>query len=223
MTATRRLLMVLGGAWHDFDGFAQATVPMLADEGFAVETTHDHTRLVELDKAGFDLVVIYTSLGNADDGKRKGPDFAPQQVEALARWVAAGRGLLAVHSASVAAPSSIRYRALIGGAFEGHPEPFTFTVYPAHTRDPLTEGIGSFEVFDEFYLQTCAPDIAVHLASIYKNEWHPVAWTRREGAGRVAYFGLGHGPKAWNLPQYRTILTRMARWCCQGPTGQPPR
>ncbi|MBD3321367.1 MAG: hypothetical protein GF350_09765, partial [Chitinivibrionales bacterium] len=97
--------------------------------------------------------------------------------------------------------------------FEKHPKPFEFTLYPFHSRIHFTKGIEPFAVTDEFYLHTCNPDIEICLAALYKNEVHPMAWSRLEGKGRVACLSPGHFPEVWNNTTWQTVLLRMLAWC----------
>ncbi|MBS3733965.1 MAG: ThuA domain-containing protein [Phycisphaerae bacterium] len=214
----RDILIVLGGAHHDFEGFEAAMGPLLQEQGYAVEATYDHDVFTRLDALHCDAVLLYTSLGDAFDGTRYGRDLAPEQIEALRAWVRGGKGLLGVHSASVCCESNAAHRELIGGRFAKHPKPFSFTVYPRHCRNAITHGLSAFTVFDEFYFHQCSADIDVCLAAVHEQEVHPMGWTRREGAGRVAYLAPGHFAEEWAAPTYRTILLRMLAWCATGST-----
>lgn len=207
-----KILLVLGGAWHDFEGFSRAILPVLSQAGHQVETTYDHTSLEHLDELAPDLVMIYTSLGNASDGKRVGNDFTPAQADALSRWVERGNALVGIHSASVAGKSLTAYHQLLGGRFESHPPQCQFTVTPRHDPHPITAGIGAFQVHDELYFHDSMGDGEVLAATVHEGQLHPMLWTRRHGTGAVAYFAPGHDAKVWNLPEFRTITTRCVQW-----------
>ncbi|MBD3344071.1 MAG: hypothetical protein GF401_03310 [Chitinivibrionales bacterium] len=209
----KNILLVLGGAWHDFDGFESTIVPFLRKQRYHIEVTGDHTCFTELHNSSFDAVLLYTSLGNAFDGKRIGKDLKPAQTKALRKWVQSGKGLLGVHGASISGKRNRNYQELIGGRFEKHPKPFEVTLYPFHSRNQFTQGIAPFTVTDEFYLHTCNPDIEICLAALYNDEVHPMAWSRAEGKGRVAYLSPGHFPEVWNNKIWQAILVRMLAWC----------
>lgn len=215
----RNILMVLGGAHHDFEGFEAAMAGFLRQQGYGVESTYNHECFTGLESEDYDAVLLYTSLGDASDGTRYGPDLAPQQVEALRDWVRGGRGLLGVHSATVCCKGNRAHRELVGGRFEKHPKPFSFAVYPLHCRNEITRGLTAFTVFDEFYFHECSADIDVCLAAVHDEEVHPMGWTRTEGAGRVAYLSPGHYADQWADSTYRTILLRMLAWCATGSAG----
>ncbi|MBD3418503.1 MAG: hypothetical protein GF398_00145 [Chitinivibrionales bacterium] len=207
------ILLVLGGAWHDFDEFEATLSPILRNEGYNLEATRDHTCFAELHNSSIDAVLLYTSLGNTFDGKRHGKDLKPGQTKALRQWVRNGKGLLGVHGASISAKENRSYRELIGGRFEKHPKPFEFTLYPFHTRNQFTKGIAPFAVADEFYLHNSNTDVEICLGALYKDEVHPMAWSRQEGSGHVAYLSPGHFPAVWNNEIWQTILLRMLAWC----------
>ena len=209
----KRLLLVLGGAHHDFEGFEARVVPLLQSHDYAVVTTYDHTCFTGLESGGYDTVLMYTSLGNAFDGTRCGHDLAPEQAKALRRWVRGGKGLVGVHSATVCRENNRDHWELLGGRFEKHPEPFAFEVYPLHSRGEFTRGIKPFRVYDEFYVQHCTDDVRVCLAALHEDEIHPMGWRRTEGQGRIACLAPGHYPDVWNNKTYQTILLRMLAWC----------
>lgn len=212
---SRKLLMVLGGAYHDFEGFAKHAGPLMEQAGYDVEQTYDHERLETL--TGSDqpphLVLVYTSLGGANDGTRVGTDLRDTQVTGLRDYVASGGGLLVVHCGSVSGPECGAMRALVGGWFERHPKPFSFTVYPTYPSHPITDGIEAFEVFDEFYVQGTTDDITVHAVALLDGRAHPMVWSRSEGNGRVAYVANGHDTRSWAHPSVERLLVQAARWC----------
>ena len=187
-------------------------VPVLSQSGYEVETTYDHTSLERLDELAPDVVMIYTSLGNASDGKRTGKDFTPEQATALSRWVERGNALVGIHSASVADKSLKAYHQLLGGRFENHPPQREFTVTPRHDAHPITAGINAFSVHDELYMHDNMGDGEVLAVTVHEGQMHPMLWTRKQGAGAVAYFAPGHDAKAWNVPEFRTIVTRCVQW-----------
>ena len=207
-----RILLVLGGIYHDFSGFAAAMTPRLEGAGYAVQPTYDLDDLTDLETIRPDVVLLYTSLSAPREGETRTPGHSPAQVEALTRWVRDGGALVAVHAASVAGQFSAAFKQLVGGAFVSHPPQFTFTVYPLCGEHPITAGIEAFTVRDEFYLQECERGIEVHMIALDRGVAHPMVWTRQEGAGRVAYLAMGHGTEVWELASFRRLLVQAIAW-----------
>jgi type 1 glutamine amidotransferase len=207
VSAAARALVVLGGSYHDFDGFAAVALAELGQAGLAVDVTSELDALCELPTRAPRLLVLFTCLD-----ERSGTQHGAAALAALSAWLRAGGALLALHSATVAAAREPELAALLGGAFAGHPPKGTFRVQPAGGDHPSTQGIAPFEIEDELYRHRGAPDGDVHLVADDQGSLVPVAWSRREHAGHVYYLGLGHDRSAWTAEPYRKLLVRAARW-----------
>jgi type 1 glutamine amidotransferase len=170
--------------------------------------------LEQLEQAKFDLVLSYTCLYKHRPGyDDRGPEnMTDAQVRGLRDWVRNGGGLLAAHAATCIAESSPALGRLFGGVFVSHPVPFTFTVYPVSCEHPITSGIPSFEVHDEFYIQNYNPSVKIHMAAVYKEAIHPMVWSRSEGRGRVAHIAPGHFPAVWDTSAYQRLMLQAAGW-----------
>lgn len=212
----KRTLILLGGAWHDFVGFAEIIPALLAEEGLASEPTYDPDDLLRLGLAEErrDLVVLYTCYDESGE-TGEGPGArrpTNEQVRALADWVQGGGALLGIHGATVAGESAPAFGALLGASFVSHPARHDFTVYPVAVPHPITAGIEPFTVRDELYLHEFEASPDVHMVALYGGAAHPLVWSRREGRGRVAYLALGHDREVWDHPAFRRILRQAARW-----------
>lgn len=209
----KKILMILGGTWHDFEGFAAAITPVLEKAGHKVEATYDLDALTRIAAGRYDLVLLNTRIGELrqDDGPTA-PGLADAQAESLAGWVRGGGGLLAIHAATVAGQTSPTLRALVGGVFVEHPPQFSFTVYPLYGGHPITAGIEVFTVHDEFYVQEHDDTVAIHAIALDRGVAHPMVWSRSEGQGRVAYIAMGHGPEVWELEPYQRLMLQAIEW-----------
>jgi type 1 glutamine amidotransferase len=213
----KKVLILLGGTWHDFDGFAANMRPMLEGAGCIVESTYDLNRLTELDQSGVDLIISYTSLGQHREGYNDtGPEImTTEQIRGLLGWVRAGGGLLAAHCATVLGESDPEMGELMGGVFVSHPPQFSFPVYPIAAEHPITAGIEAFSVHDEFYIEQLVAPVDIHMTAIDRGAAYPMVWSKSEGQGRVAHIAMGHSELVWNLPSYRQLMLQALDWVAQ--------
>ncbi len=210
----KRALILLGGLWHDFDGFASAMKAVLEPHGFQVESTYDLDILLDLEKSNYDVVISYTCFSAHRDGYN---DTTPEklnnaQINGLANWVRKGGALLAAHSATVMGQSDAALGELIGGVFVSHPPAFTFTVCPVFGEHPITQGIEAFTIHDEFYMETHMSDTQVHMAAFDRGVVYPMVWSKVEGLGRVAHLAPGHFREVWEHKSYQQLFLQAINW-----------
>ncbi len=207
-------MILLGGMWHDFEGFASVMQPVFEAAGCQVDATYDLDVLRSLDRVGCDLVLMYTCLSkHRQDTDDSGPEkMTGDQISGLRRWVRQGGGLLAVHAATVIGDSSPPLGRLLGGIFLSHPQPFSFTVTPLSHEHPITAGIPAFEIFDEFYIQKYDPCVEIHMAAVFQDRLYPMVWSRSEARGRVVVLAPGHFPAVWQHPTYQRVMLQAAGW-----------
>ncbi len=209
----KRVLILLGGQWHDFEGFGLFARSLLESRGAKAEATYDLDELRSLAEGKYDLALSYTCLTSDEAGEKGRPDrLTSAQFEALARWVRSGGGFLAAHAATVIGKSDPALGDLIGGVFVSHPPQFAFTLYPMFEEHPITAGVEAFAVHDEFYIETHRPDARIHLVALDRGVAYPMAWSRIEGEGRVAHVAPGHSREVWDLPPYRRLLLQSLGW-----------
>lgn len=210
----KNVLILLGGLWHDFDGFASAMKALLAPHGFQVEATYDLDSLLYLEENRYDLVISYTCFSPHREGYN---DISPEkltnaQIDGLTNWIRKGGAFLAAHAATVIGESDAVLGELIGGVFVSHPPAFSFTVYPVFEEHPMTMGIEAFTVHDEFYMETHAPAVQVHMVAFDRGLAYPMAWSKTEGQGRVAHIAPGHSREVWDLKPYQQLLLQTINW-----------
>jgi type 1 glutamine amidotransferase len=210
----RRALLLLGGSYHDFDGYAKWFSELLSPLGWEVESTYDLDRLTKLEEENFELVASYTCFSSNPDLKnqRGSGMMQDEQVDALYNWVHAGGTFYAAHAATALGETNMLYTNLIGGRFLNHPPAFEFTVYPMYETHEITQGIGAFSVTDEFYIEEYDGDLDILMVGLLDDVIHPLVWCKQEGLGRVAHNALGHTPAVWNTPQYKKLTLQSIDW-----------
>jgi type 1 glutamine amidotransferase len=212
--APPRALILLGGLYHDFDGFAGAMRTLFEGQGWSVEATYDLDVLTRLPATHFRMLISYTCLSrNKPDQIRVTPDrLTDAQVNGLAGWVQNGGALLAAHCGTVAGESGPALARLLGGSFVSHPAPLNFSLFPVFDGHPITRGVEAFEVHDELYLQQLSGPVDVHMVAVDGGVAYPMVWSRCEGRGRVAHIAPGHFPQVWALAPYQRLILQAAGW-----------
>jgi type 1 glutamine amidotransferase len=148
--------------------------------------------------------------------------LSPAQRAALLDFVRAGKGVVGIHAASDSFYTWPEGQSLLGGIFSSHPWTATDTVAVKldDPQSPLTAAFGGhgFWVRDEIYqidgpysrdrvhvllsLDMTRPENARKPDQLVREDNDfPIAWTRREGQGRVFYTSLGHNPEIYRTPQ----------------------
>lgn len=209
---SKRLLILTGGAYHDFDAFETFATELFEADEYDVRITRSPA---EVGRPEADVVLIYTCYLQPPEDPEQSFTYlegiSDADSAALAEWVRAGGGLLALHSATTIRESNTELKRLFGGRFLHHPPRYPINVYPLATGHPITEGVEAFMVFDELYTQEYG-DVDVHMVTFDRGLAYPMAWTRREGAGRVAHVSPGHDETVWRNASYQQLLRQTVGW-----------
>jgi hypothetical protein len=151
------------------------------------------------------------------------PEDASGLVDGLDRYVREGGSLLAFHSVSASFKGNVKFEALMGGVFTRHG--------PVCRLSIACEGADEIdEVVDEPYEHRISGEVdtvctwrraevpgnAGARAGAHEATSGVAAWTRRVGAGRVAYLALGHRGSVWRSPGVAAIVQRIVDWCTGG-------
>lgn len=216
-----RSIVILSGEqehsdpWHGLAGTSAALAEVFGAQG-SVRTvgTADDALAEAIGSA--DVLVVNVSGDLAAD-----PADSRAVVDLLDAHSAAGKGMLAVHSSSLAFSDDPRWAELIGGRWVPgrtmHPQIGHALVQA--TDEGRDGGFDDFVLYDERYtaLETRDDDrvLAVHTED---GTTHPLVW-RRENAdlggeerGRVAYDALGHGVESFDSAEHRRLLCRLLDW-----------
>jgi uncharacterized protein len=214
-----RALVVINGddVYEDLFSASLKLQEILSTAGFAARAAMGTQRLANAVR--YDLVVLYSAMGS----------FPCRVQAALASAIAAGTGLLAVHSASVfpsAADGTVAAdhrlaASLIGGRYRSHgpaPHQSRFRVL-TDEQHPVTRCVTSFDITHEHYQLELDPGAQVIAwREVTADDWparEPVCFVRFEGCGRVCYVQLGHDMRVWDEPGVRNLITRAAIWTCR--------
>jgi type 1 glutamine amidotransferase len=154
-----------------------------------------------------DLIVLYRAAGSFTTAEQRG----------LADAVAAGAGLLAIHSTAVFAGDT-DLLALFGARYVGHgPQPHESRFRVELAPHPVTAGLDPFELTHEHYRTELADDaeIVAWREAPYGSE--PLVVVHEYGAGRVCFVQFGHDLRMWDEPGVRDTVMNAAAWLTAAP------
>jgi type 1 glutamine amidotransferase len=160
----------------------------------------------------YDVVMFYTT------GELPMTDA---EKSAFMNFVRSGHGFVGVHSSTDTFYNWQDYLELVGGYFNNHPWHQQVTVEVADPSSPIVSFLGkSFQVNDEIYqtadfqyktshvlLKLDPSSVDLHKPGVHLRFYGwPLAWTRRDGKGRVFCTVLGHEDAVWNSKWYQELL-----------------
>jgi uncharacterized protein len=177
------------------------------------------------DLSVYDVVVLY-------DAPRE--TSATQQARFLALFDH-GVGLIVLHHAYLGHPMWAEYERIAGGKYVYLPEQMVNGVTSSdYTRamvdipvtiaapdHPTTAALHNFVIHDELYTNM---HMVGTVQPLLKTGDELLAWTRQEKRSRVLGTILGHGPSAYEDPNFRRFLWQSIRWVGQGhQTNEAPK
>jgi putative membrane-bound dehydrogenase-like protein len=191
-----------GGWYHDSDRHAPMLKAALAPLGFNFSYTTDLAALNPGNLAKYDALLIYSNYRAIE----------PAREKALLDFVAGGKGLLALHSASFCFQHSTAYVGLLGGQFQRHGTG-EFTAAFVNPSHPVLAGLQPFQVWDETYVHTkLSPDRTVLMERPEGTGREPWTWVRTQGKGRVFYTAYGHDERVWGHPAFHALVKNAITW-----------
>jgi hypothetical protein len=197
---------------HDLLTAAGVFQQLGVEAGFATRKAMGTNRFVDPRPATAEssVYLLYTAGGQ----------FGAEQQHALAGAVTAGRGLVSVHTTTLAGTEDEPLARLLGSRRLGSgcdrdPSRHTVEVLAGH---PITGELTEFEVVDEYGATEPVDDAVTVLARRQRADGtaEPVLHTRLVGAGRVVHLALGHDLRSWGEPAVRALVRRALCWAAGG-------
>lgn len=214
---SKTALFVCGG-WqnHQPKETAAFFAAALQEKGFTTALSDTLDVLLQSDTlCQFSLIVPVWTMGTLPEAHGR----------ALAAAVAAGTGLAGWHGGmGDAFRENTDYQFIVGGQFVAHPGNFVdYTVNITRTDHPITAGLSDFNMHAEQYYMHVDPSNTVLATTTFDGATLPhiagtvipVVWTRRWGAGRVAYCSLGHDLNDFAVPQAAELVRRALLWAAE--------
>jgi type 1 glutamine amidotransferase len=217
---TIRTLILSGGVAHDYG----ATTPMLAsilrEDGVIIETTDRLSDLAAPALHTFDALALNCVRWSKEWAP--GPDgpyrFDEAQRRNILDFLARGKGLVALHAASICFDDWPEYRNILGGCWEwnvaGHaPYQPGWAMHIVDPTHPITGGLEDFTLHDELYHSlTITRPVHPLLTTLWDGRLQPMAWVCSYHGARVHYNALGHGTETFSSEPFRKMLKQGVRW-----------
>ncbi len=220
-----RNLLVTGGLAHDFPAISASLAAILEEAGITTTTTDDpEAAFASLPSDDVDLLTVNALRWRMEGVERYAAmreEWALSLSEAAREGVrahlAAGRPLLAVHTASICFDDWPEWGEIVGAAWSwersSHPPIGTVDIAVRTDAHPIVAGLGAFTVDDEVYgFLDEQPDLEPLASSPHGGRDHPLLWARTVRGARVVYDAMGHDTRSYDHPTHRTILRRAGLW-----------
>jgi type 1 glutamine amidotransferase len=219
----KRMLMnalVVWGGWdgHEPEKCADIFAPWLRKQGFDVTVSRSLDSYLDAGlMKSLTLVVPIWTMGTITAEQEKGLLNAVRDGVGIAGWHG-GMG--------DSFRNNTEYQYMVGGQWVAHPGGvIPYRVLIRDHKDPITAGLGDFDMVSEQYYMHVDPSNEVLATTTFggaHNSWiegtvMPVAWKRHYGKGRVFYSSLGHVAKDFQVPEALTIMQRGIRWAASLP------
>ncbi len=207
-----KVLLLTGGAFHDFCAIAATLAEVITHNGFTVVASEDRRALTTLSPRAFKAVAVCT----------QGGELTPAQEKSLVQFVKAGGALVGIHGAAASWRSNQNYLDMLGMKFIGHGPPVEFAVEARDSTHQIMRHFKPFRLTSELYqLEPIGSPPHVLAHANWLGKMQAAAYVKDFGAGRVFYLAPGHSVEDLSHPQWRQLFSRGLRWAV-GFTEKPP-
>ena len=210
----KKVLMVWGGwSGHSPKELTEKVKAYLESEG-AIVTVSDSLGVYTNREIMDNTDLIFQSVTMST--------ITSRQERGLLNAVKNGAGFAGTHGGSGDSfRNNTEYQFMVGGQWVAHPGgQIDYSVEVTDHNDPVTKGVGNFNIHSEQYYMHVDPNVKVLATTTFTGanaDWidgavMPVAWKKTYGKGRVFYFSVGHSPDNFDIPEAWEILTRGIKW-----------
>ena len=214
-------LTLSGGVAHDYPATSAALALVLREVGVESDIHEDFAVVESGAIHQYDLLTLNCVWWTCDQTPDWRNEWHFELSEAARReflkFFAAGKGLLALHCATICFDDWPEYLKILGAWWDwGYSSHAPFGDRAMHVRTdahPIVAGIHDFTISDELYTNARITDTVDPLIDAeWESKRHPILWLRNYGPARVCYNALGHGVEAFEHPANRLLLQRGAMW-----------
>lgn len=220
MTMLRNLILS-GGVAHDYTETSPILANILGEVGIESEIHEDFTIVEDGSLQRFDMLTLNCARWTCDQTPNWRDEWhfelSDRAREELLKFFANGKGMLALHCATICFDDWSEYRKILGAWWEwgysGHAPYQEHKMYIRSNPHPITAGLEDFVIKDELYTNPKIFD-SVHplIDAAWKGGRHPILWLREYGQARICYNAMGHGVEAFEHPTNRILLQKGALW-----------
>jgi type 1 glutamine amidotransferase len=220
----KRKAMILCGGWdgHEPKLVTERYKVFLESEGFEVTVSESLDVLQDLETLkGLDIFLPVWTMCQENLPK---PYFEP-----VAEAIGSGVGLAGCHGGMCDAfRNNVLWQFITGANWVAHPgcDGTKYRINIISKSNPLTEGIGDFELSSEqYYLHVDPANEVLATTRFPVVKWYhsangevdiPQVWTRKWGHGRVYYNALGHHNDVFDIPEVWELMRRGLLWAAEG-------
>ncbi len=181
---------------------------------FTPELLKDAGLLIVACDSGPDVMDLSGTAGVTEDVKKGSPLWTEGNVAAIVENVRRGMGFMALHQTALCGNEEIQDLLDIRPAAAYGLQPLW--VRNLNRGHPVARGVGKFFIALEEQLAVIirSPETQTlfETTAIHDKRQAIGGWLREAGKGRVVGLLPGHGPEAYEAPEYRTIFWRAAHW-----------
>lgn len=225
-TSKKRVLAILGDAYHCVAPLDSALVGRLRKSGWEAVTIMDYAvpwddfgkyDLVILSREGREYVTYYKERDVTPSNKGQARWLTPAQEQKFEDYVNAGGRLFLYHDGFGAYPKGNGVARVARAYFIRHPAIVSINVTPTGKMPELIEGITPFSVADEEYeVEMDESQTSVFMESRSTEHGRaPQGWAHPYGKGKVAVFIPGHSPATISHPMVQRSIQNCIGWLVQ--------
>jgi len=215
-----RNLILSGGVAHDYASTSKMLVKILDEASIESETVEDFKILTEERLQRFDVLTLNCVRWSCKQNPEWSDwafEISPEQIAGILKFLRSGKGLVAIHAASINFDTWPEYGEILGGHWTwGHSAHGPYQLYKIHVVDashPIMRSVTDFEISDELYhTLTITGDIHVLATSVWEEKVHAIAWTNAYGTARIYYNALGHDLKSFECRPFQKLLRQGVLW-----------
>jgi type 1 glutamine amidotransferase len=210
------ILFFGGGPSHPYKACADVLSGYLEDYGiYRLKYTEDPDDLLEESLADYDILLVFAIRFDHEKETSKAVR------EGIRSLLGAGKGLMTVHSGVACFSTWPEFADTVGIYWRwgtSTHEPYRPMMVNVAAEDhPITRGLADFKIIDEFYYRLEPREgNEMLLTSTHEVDGEekvdPIAWTRKDGNGRVFTNVLGHDDRTWKNIAFLEIMRRGIDW-----------
>ncbi|MEZ4698754.1 MAG: ThuA domain-containing protein [Rhodothermales bacterium] len=219
----KRVLAILGDAWHRVAPLDRVLIEPLRKEGWKAVVIMDYQvpwddfdqyDLIVMSREGREYVQYYRDRDTRPRAGERAYWLTPEQELKFVDYVEQGGRLFLYHDGFGNYECGRGVSRVARSCFISHPAIIENTVSPTGIMPELAEGITPFVVADEEYLVNMdESQTHVFLEShSEQNGRSPQAWAHTFGEGRVGVLIPGHNIETQNHPMITRAIQNITEW-----------